>query len=310
MANQAKSIETGNQSIQEAEKYLKTSLFKWKPDYDSAASEYVKAAHAFKSGKVFAQSRDCFVKAAECFIKNNSYFSAAKNYEQAALVSKSMDDYKSMVELVQRACQLFRENGTPDTAALALDKGAKMIESKQPEIALDLYIKAIDVVMIEDRPSQASEFAGKAARLLVKLKRFDEAAEMVKKEMGYHLAVENTRAAGRLVVAEVLIHLVREDYVAADKAFKEGYNYCEREECNTVMDLLEGYDQGDSEQMNRALNSPFIKHMDVEFARLARSLLAETEESSSKDKSSQKANTSASANAGGDEDDEYAEGLL
>lgn len=42
------------------------------------------------------------------------------------------------------------------------------------------------------------------------------------------------------------------------------YSYCERDECNTLMDLLEGYDQGDGEQLNRALNSPFIKHMDVE----------------------------------------------
>lgn len=46
---------------------------------------------------------------------------------------------------------------------------------------------------------------------------------MVKKEMEYHLAIGNTRSAGRLVVAEVLVHLMREDYVAADKAFKEGY---------------------------------------------------------------------------------------
>lgn len=53
--------------------------------------------------------------------------------------------------------------------------------------------------------------------------RFDEAAEMLKKEMEYHLATENTRAAGRLVVCEVLVHLMREDFVAADKAFKEGY---------------------------------------------------------------------------------------
>lgn len=53
--------------------------------------------------------------------------------------------------------------------------------------------------------------------------RYDDAAEMIKKEMGFHLAVGNTRAAGRLVVAEVLVHLMREDFVAADKAFKEGY---------------------------------------------------------------------------------------
>ena len=53
--------------------------------------------------------------------------------------------------------------------------------------------------------------------------RFDDAAEMLKKEVGFHLVIGNTRAVGRLVVAEVLVHLTREDFVAADKAFKEGY---------------------------------------------------------------------------------------
>ncbi|XP_054706201.1 gamma-soluble NSF attachment protein-like [Uloborus diversus] len=297
-----KKICEGNECINQAEKYLKTGFLKWKPDYDSAATEYSKAAICFKTAKVLGQSKDCYLKAANCYAQNHSFFSAAKSYEQAALISKDMQDFMGSVQLIERACQLFREHGTPDTAALALERGAKMIESRQPEVALDLYKKAAEVVMIEDRPTQAAEHVGKATRLLLKLKRFDEAAEMIKKEMGYHLSTENARAAGRLVVAEVLVHLMREDYVAADKAFKEGYNYCERDECNTLMDLLEGYDQGDPEQLNRALNSPFIKHMDVEFAKIARSLqVAETE------KSSKKTETKAAQD---DEDDEYAGGLL
>lgn len=36
--------------------------------------------------------------------------------------------------------------------------------------------------------------------------------------------------------------------------------------------LLQGFDEEDSDTVLRALNSPFIKHMDIEFARLAREL--------------------------------------
>lgn len=301
-----KKVCEGNECIVQAEKYLKTSFLKWKPDYDSAALEYSKAATCFKTAKVLGQCKDCLLKAADCYTKNNSLFSAAKSYEQAAMIYKEMGDYNSAVQTIERACQLFREHGTPDTAALALEKGAKMIESKYPEMALELYKKAMDVVMIEDRPSQASEHAGKASRILIKLKRYDDAVNMVKKEVGFHLTTGNTRAVGRLVVAEVLIHLMREDYVAADKAFREGASYCERDECNTLMDLLEGYDQGDSEQLNRALNSPFIKHMDVEYARLARSLLV-VESTEKKEVPSTSQNASAAAD---DEEDEFAEGLL
>lgn len=36
--------------------------------------------------------------------------------------------------------------------------------------------------------------------------------------------------------------------------------------------LLQAYDEEDGEGVRTALNSPFIKHMDVEFSRLARDL--------------------------------------
>lgn len=36
--------------------------------------------------------------------------------------------------------------------------------------------------------------------------------------------------------------------------------------------LIQGYDEEDGELVLQALNSPFIKHMDVEYAKLARSI--------------------------------------
>lgn len=36
-----------------------------------------------------------------------------------------MNEILESVEMIKRACQLFREHGTPDTAALSLEKGAK-----------------------------------------------------------------------------------------------------------------------------------------------------------------------------------------
>jgi len=75
-----------------------------------------------------------------------------------------------------------------------------------------------------------------------------------------------------LTVALVLVQLAREDYVAAEKAFKEWGNCCEVEEIQSLEMLLRGYDEEDPDVARRALNSPFIKHMDVEYAKLARDL--------------------------------------
>ena len=50
--------------------------------------------------------------------------------------------------------------------------------------------------------------------------RFDEAAEALKREMDYYETIENNGVINKLVMGLVLVHLHRQDYVAADLAFK------------------------------------------------------------------------------------------
>jgi len=97
--------------------------------------------------------------------------------------------------------------------------------------------------------------------------RYDEAADAIRREIGLNQQGENLPAIGRLAVALVLVQLGREDYVAAEKAFKEWGNCCEVEEVQTLETLLRGYDEEDPDVARHALNSPFIKHMDVEYAK-------------------------------------------
>lgn len=49
-------------------------------------------------------------------------------------------------------------------------------------------------------------------------------------------------------------------------------NYCEGPEVQTLEMLLQAFDEEDPDMAKKALNNPFIKHMDVEYAILARDL--------------------------------------
>ena len=68
--------------------------------------------------------------------------------EQAALISKETGEMEAVSHLSERAAVLYREHGVPDTAALVLVKGAKIVEAKNPEKALSMYNMAIDTVMV------------------------------------------------------------------------------------------------------------------------------------------------------------------
>lgn len=48
--------------------------------------------------------------------------------------------------------------------------------------------------------------------------------------------------------------------------------FVQMKQVQTLEQLLQGFDEEDAEMAASALNSPFIKHMDVEYARLARDL--------------------------------------
>lgn len=130
--------------------------------------------------------------------------------------------------------------------------------------------------------------------------RFDEAADTIRREIIINTELELTRQLGRLTVCLILVQLAREDQVAAEKAYREFGNYCEVSEAQTLemllqvswlhtSSLLSGHsrrrfviwhgifvaqaiDNEDAVEARRYLNSPFIRHMDVEYAVLARDL--------------------------------------
>lgn len=168
----AQKINEGLEHLAKAEKYLKTGFLKWKPDYDSAASEYGKAAVAFKNAKQFEQAKDACLREAIAHENNRALFHAAKAYEQAGMMLKEMQKLPEAVQLIEKASMMYLENGTPDTAAMALERAGKLIENVDPEKAVQLYQQTANVFENEERLRQAVELLGKASRLLVRGRRY------------------------------------------------------------------------------------------------------------------------------------------
>ncbi|CAG4977731.1 unnamed protein product [Colias eurytheme] len=255
-----------------AEKYLKTGLLKWKPDFDSAADEYSQAAQCYRISREMKKSMECHMKASELYEKNRAFFHAAKAIENAIIVSKELTSPEELYNMACNSSNLYQQHGSGDAGANVLDKVAKIIEERTPELAVKLFQQAADVSSVESSQHQGTEYISKASRLLVKLERFDEAVDSLRREIGFHLEGGNTAAVGRLTVAIVMVQLARGDAVAAEKAYKEWGNYCEMPEMQTLEMLLQAYDEEDREAAIRALASPFIRSMDVEYARLANSI--------------------------------------
>uniref|UniRef100_A0A8C8CHV0 Gamma-soluble NSF attachment protein n=1 Tax=Oncorhynchus tshawytscha TaxID=74940 RepID=A0A8C8CHV0_ONCTS len=312
----AAKINEAHDHIAKAEKYLRTSFMKWKPDYDSAASEYSKAAVAFKNAKMLEEAKEAYLQEAEAHTNNKTLFHAAKALEAAGMMLKtcvSLQDMQRIPEAIQyieRASMMYVENGTPDTAALALDRAGKLIESQDLAKAVDLYQKAASVFENEDRLRQAVEMLGKSSRLLVRQHKLDEAAVSIQKEKNMYKEIENYPTCFKKTSAQVLVHLHRNDFVAADKCVRESYSlpgFSGSEDCIALEQLLQGYDEQDEDQVHRVCNSPLFKYMDNDYAKLSVSLRVP---GGGKKKKAPAADAAeGGAGAGEADEDEYAGGL-
>ncbi|KAF1426667.1 Gamma-soluble NSF attachment protein, partial [Spheniscus humboldti] len=248
---------------------LKTGFLKWKPDYDSAATEYGKAAVAFKNAKQFDQAREACLREAEAhennkaylFINSYSFFQEA-DYVPLTIALQEMQRLPEAVQLIEKASMMYLENGTPDTAAIALERAGKLIENVSPEKAVQLYQQAASVFENEERLRQALEMLGKASRLLVRGRRLDEAALSLQKEKSIYKEIENYPTCYK---------------VNSDRQFLivhfniPGFNGSE--DCAALEQLLEGYDQQDQDQVSEVCNLPLFKYMDNDYAKLGLTLV-------------------------------------
>ncbi|ESO06693.1 hypothetical protein HELRODRAFT_184947 [Helobdella robusta] len=299
--------------LKEAEKCLKTGLLKWKPDYEGACIEYGKAAIAFKNAKSYNEAIDCYLKQLEAEKAHGSLYQAAKAAESAAMLCKEKGDFIRAGDLVEQASELYLEHGVGDTAAIMLSRGAKMLEQATPEKSIQLYKKACDVAEAQDRMKECTENIGRAARVCIKIKKFDDAAKYIGQELDFMSRTNHGGVLNKLVMGLVLVHLHREDYVAADQSFQKALRqytgFRDSDEAGPIETFLEAYNDGNGEKAESIARGSLFAYMENEFTKLARDL--KYPKSSTTPATTSAKDSSAAAGGGGEEEDkdEYDGGL-
>ncbi|XP_003738989.1 gamma-soluble NSF attachment protein [Galendromus occidentalis] len=296
----AKEVEL-EQCLAEAEKHLKTSFLKRQPNYELAADRYQRAAQLARGQN--EKQRDLLLKAADCFVKQGSFYSAGKQVEAAALVSRDMKDFAQVAALFERASNLFVQHRSIDSAALVLERGAKILEQQEShwKDAIAFYKRGAELALMEEKNRQAGEFYGNALKMALKLKDYDDALNMVLRQReSYEQDGASGDLSGRLVVYQILIQIARGDEIAAQKALRDGSGWLDQEQYDIMSTLLKGFDEREPDLIVHALNHPFLKHMDTEMAKVARNLRQMHLEKAENEKQASASTSNAEAEAGND----------
>uniref|UniRef100_A0A158R5W2 Gamma-soluble NSF attachment protein n=1 Tax=Syphacia muris TaxID=451379 RepID=A0A158R5W2_9BILA len=264
--------------VKRAEEHLKTSILKmkFKPDYDSAAMEYERAAVCYRNASELSRSCVCYEKAAEMHFSNGNIFHSAKGLENAASLYKELGEHDKASSHMEVAIDRYAEAGTLDTAAMALDKAAKLFEKSDPAKAINFYKKAIEMVLQTDHSKMADDFTTRLTRLYLDTEQYKEAADTVDTLLEKYLELKDGGKVGQLALALVLIHLVREDTVAADKELQKAArceSFLHSQYANSCQALISTFESSDTELFRQILQRSELKSMDNEYLRLIKKLM-------------------------------------
>jgi len=242
-----KKIAESNEHVQLAEKSLKKTFFKRNIDYDTASSEYNKAAVCCKVAKQFDKAIEYYQKSADCYISLDSLYNAAKQYEQIAFIANELKKSDLLFDSVNKAVEHFITNGTRDAAGALLEKGAGMIRLNDPEKAIKLYKRSIDIAEVEDKHHEMFKLYEHCISLALRLKNYNEAIEFIKKEMEVlDLISGGSEQFNKYLVSLVIVHLFKEDWVSATNTVNQYVNP-ESAGKSFVEKLINAYDEKDND---------------------------------------------------------------
>lgn len=270
-------VQEGNDHVAKAEKYLETSVWKLKfaPDWDSAANELNKAAVAFRVGQSPAQAKDAHLRAAEAYANNGNLYHAGKQLDQAMNIVRDMDQLEEVEDLASRAGLLYRQAGSPESAAQLLVRAAKLLEVKDPARAVSLYQKAADTVGTEDRSTEAGQHLEQAAKLCVRTGQYDRAAELLEAALSTYSEGPSPTVGspyGRVVLAFILVQEKRGDCVAASKVWSQWGGYCDGYQTAAANDIISGYGERDGDMARRGLGSGSVRALDNDYVKMVRDM--------------------------------------
>ncbi|KAL9647650.1 hypothetical protein ABK040_015140 [Willaertia magna] len=261
----------------EGKKYSSRSITRWKPDYDSAAVAFEKAALIFKQIKQSRKAIDCYTRCGECFYKINILFRAGQAFENAASVCRDERIVDEALELYSQAAEIYMEDGKGNRAGEALTKAGKLAANyKDITVAVEIFKKGLQGFTFSNKYYHATEAYRSFNGFLVQAKQYELAIENALEMNIAYKALNQTENMNKTFCSIVLFCLKLDDWVRADdfqKKFEvELPEYSSSKEWEIADKFLSAFENHNKEALEEAKRIHHIKYLEPSVAKLAMSM--------------------------------------
>ena len=178
-----KKIDEAKQLSLQGSKHLEKNIFKWTPDHLAAAPLFNNSADCYKAAGEYDMAQTMYLKCADSNEKLDSYAASAVALMQAAKIAEFLNNFSGAADIYSRSSLAWGYYGDLTKAADSLVKAAKVLEDKDDEHSLTLYMKACDMLYSLDTPKdrlqgvppQALDVFRDSFKFLLKMDKIDEA---------------------------------------------------------------------------------------------------------------------------------------
>lgn len=301
----------GLKLLQEGDSAASTSLFKWKPDWDTAATSYEKAGQYFRNGKSLNDAINAFGKAATAYGNQNSFALAAKNAEEAGNICKDIGRIGEAVQWYEKGAEFLQKGGKFERASQLFVKAANCLTGNEKDRAINLFKKALDLYSTNDSFHHAMDVYRSFNAFLVKEKFYEEAIQNIEKQILGFIQLKQDQGKHKSILSLIILRLKTGDWVKAtevqEKYSQDGSAYSNSDEYYCAQSLLDAFENNNEEELQKALKSQKIKLLENQIAKVGISLKLSDDTSSKEKKTKTKVIDQKKKELFGSDDDEKIE---
>lgn len=194
--------------ISEAEKDLKTSFFKWKPDFLSAAPKYEKAANIYRGMKMFKEAGDCFKKAGDAYQHVQLPLPAARQLEAAIDNYTQSKSWQDVIDTANDAIEEYKDTEQLERVGICMTKQARAYEEIDKAKAIKTYKQAVDVFVEYKKTSFMGDFVQKTISFGVKNNLVEETVDFLDSVLIAHVAAKKKNEICKDRLHQILIYFI------------------------------------------------------------------------------------------------------
>jgi 26S proteasome regulatory subunit T4 len=212
---------TADELVKRGDKKMATTLTRWRPDYEAAATAYEEAGSKFRAKGRFKDAMIAFEKCAEANAKEDNEWHAAKHLEMCALLAKDCATVDETVAYARRACEAYVNAGRAQRGAECLGKCAKFMDETSPDASAKLLDDAIEMLEDDDKHVYAANLYRDLAVVLMRQEKHAEAAETMVRFGASCEATGAWNAQRKAYLSAIVASLYGGDGVGAQAAYAD-----------------------------------------------------------------------------------------